>query len=265
MIEPGPIRAIRAAPVGLLLLLAAAGCASRTLSTPPANMPPPIPVAEMAGLRGVPYSEIIEAAGPPVVRPGAAHAGEALVTIPYRYRHTAVLTEDVTGFSITVRGVRAAAGSPGYYAGTFSTNYGRRNGAPFDMWCFLPRAAAGDRDVLCLLRNLPGLAAIAPTRNNPYLWYQFSPMTGTFNYARTPIFERRRVDLPVDLVLEYRFDGWRGEEARVGLYAVGRHVVDLPVPRDSSGRPRLATIAGSFLISRDAADPAAARIAALTD
>ena len=194
MIDPGAPRSLRIAPAGLLLLMAAA-CAN-SVSTAPANMPPPIPPAEMTGMPGVPYSQIIEAAGPPMVRSGPVHVGEPLVTIPYRYRHTAVLTQDVTGFSFTVRGVQAPAGSPGYYAGTFSSNFGSRNGAPFDMWCFLPRAAGGSGDAICLLRNLPGLAAIAPTRNNPYLWYQFSPMTGTFNYVRTPMFERRRVDLP---------------------------------------------------------------------
>lgn len=261
MISSRDLRAVRILPAGLALL-AMAGCMN---STPPANFPPPIAAAELTGLPGVPFSEIVEAAGAPTLRPGPVHNGEPLVTIPYRYRHTAVLTQDVTGFSFTVRGVQAPAGSPGYYAGTFTTSYGGRNGAPLDMWCFLPRAAGGNRDILCLFRNLPGLAAIAPTRSNPYLWYQFSPMTGTFNYVRTPIFERRRVDLPVELALEYRFDGWRGEDAQVALYAVGRHVVNLPVPRDSSGRPRLPTIAGSFVISKDPADPAAARIAVATD
>ncbi|HYJ82532.1 MAG TPA: hypothetical protein VEW26_06785 [Allosphingosinicella sp.] len=251
----------RIAPLGVLLL-GAGGCAN---SSPPANMPPPIPSAELTGTPGVPYSEIIEAAGAPTVRPGVVRDGEALVTIPYRYRHTAVLTEDVTGFSITVRGVQAPAGSPGYYAGTFISSAGSRNGAPFDMWCFLPRAAGGERENICLLRNMPALAAIAPTRDNPWLWYSFSPMTGTFNYVRTPVFERRRVDLPGDLKVEYRFDGWRGEEARIGFYAVGRHVMDLPVSRDSAGRSRLRTIGGDFIVSRDPADPAAARIAPATD
>jgi hypothetical protein len=261
MIDPRRAGSVGLVPLAVALL-AAAGCSNSTLSTPPPNMPAAIPAAELAGLPGVAYSDIVEAAGPPAARPGAVHAGEALVTFRYRYRHTAVLTEDVTGFSITVRGVKAPAGSPGYYAGTFTTNYGRSNKAPFDMWCFLASAAGRDRDPLCLLRNLPGLAAIAPTRKNPWLWYQFSPMTGTFNYVHTPIFERRRVDLPVDLVLEYRFKGWRGEEAQVGLYAVGRHVVDLPVPRDPSGKARLRTVAGDFVISKISADPTAARIAA---
>ena len=262
MISPGALRAVRILPAGLLLFLVAA-CA--TVSAPSPNMPPPIPAAELTGLPGVAYSEIVEAAGPPVIGSGPIQDGQPLVTIPYRYRHTAVLTEDVRGFSITVRGVRAPAGSPGYYAGTFSSSRGSGNGAPFDMWCFLPRVASGGGDdTLCLLRNMPTLAAIAPTRNNPYLWSQFSPMTGTFNYVRTPVFERRRVDLPLALALEYRFDGWRGDEARIGLYAGGRHVVDLPVSRDPGGRPQLRTINGHFVILKDPADPAAARIVPLT-
>jgi hypothetical protein len=69
----------------------------------------------------------------------------------------------------------------------------------------------------------------------------------------------------VALTLEYRFEGWRGEDPRVVLYAVGGRVLDLPVSRDSSGRALLATIAGRFVIARDPADPAAARIAPAGD
>jgi hypothetical protein len=256
----GSLRSLAAggASLGLLVL---AGCSNSTLKTPPADMPAPIPAAELGGLPGVPYSDIVEAAGAPVVATGPVQDGKALVTIPYRYRHTAILTRDVTGFSFTVRGVRATAGSPGYYAGTFTGSRGSGNRAPWDMWCFLRGEPGSGRDPLCLFRNLPGLAAIAPTRSNPWLWYSFSPMTGTFNYVKTPIFERRRVDLPLALTLEYRFEGWRGEEPRVALYAAGGRVLELPPSRDPSGRTRLATIAGPFAVTRDPADPAAARIA----
>ena len=260
MIGTAALRAMRIGPL-CALLIAATGCSNATLSTAPANMPPPIPPGELGGLPGVPYSEIIKAAGPPVTHPGPVHAGEAFVTIPYDYRHTAVLAEDVTGYSITVPGVRAPAGSLGYYAGTFFSSQGNRNGAPFDMWCFLPSAADHERDPVCLLRNMPGLAAIAPTRENPYLWHSFSPMTGTFNYVRTPIYERRPVDLGMDLTLEYRFAGWRGDEPRVALYAVGRRVRELSVPLDAGGQHRLSTIAGDLVITRDGADAAAARVA----
>ena len=261
MMHSRPSPAARPFPLVLLFL---AGCSNSTISTPPVNMPPPIAAAEMGGLPGVPYSDIVEAAGAPAVASGPVQDGKALVTIPYRYRHTAVLTEDVTGFSITVRGVRVTAGSPGYYAGTF-TGPGSGKRAPFDMWCFLRGGPGSGRDPLCLLRNLPGLAAIAPTSRNPWLWYSFSPMTGTFNYVRTPIFERRRVELPLALTLEYRFAGWRGEDPKVVLYAMGGRVFDLPLSRDPSGRATLATISGRFVIARDPADPAAARIAPAAD
>jgi hypothetical protein len=263
MTRLGDLRAARIVPAAAALL-AMAGCSHSPAPPFPANLPQPIPHAELTGLPGVAFSEIVEAVATPTVHPGPVRDGGPLVTIPYRYRHTAVLTEDVMGYSITVRGVRAPAGSPGYYAGTFHSSGGSNNGAPFDMWCFLPRAAGGDRDTLCLLRNFPTIAAIAPTRSNPYLWYQFSPMTGTFNYVRTPIFERRRVDLPLALALEYRFSGWRGDEPRIALFAGGRHVMDLPVSRDPSGRPQLLTIGGHFVITKDPADPAAARIVPLT-
>jgi hypothetical protein len=232
----------------------------------PPGAPAPLTAAERnVGLPGVRYADIIEAKGEHVVAPGAVADGQALLTIPYAYRHTAVVTEDVKGFSFTVKGVLAPAGSPGYYAGTFSLSgdYGQvEEWPPMDMWCFFPNVAGGKRENICLFRNLAKLAAIAPTRKNPYLWDRFSPMTGSFDYVRTPIFKRQAVALPVKPVLEYRFAGWAGETAKVKLLVVNDDVETVMVPKDMSGTNRLRTIIGDFLIAKDNADPAAARISA---
>jgi hypothetical protein len=193
---------------------------------------------------------VIEAAGDPVVSSATVERGGSIIRIPFRYRHTAVLTQDVVGYSITVSGVQAPAGSPGYYAGTFSGGVspaGPRG--PKDMWCFLPRVAGGEREHLCLLRNVAGVAAIAPTRMNPYLWTQFAPATGTFDYVRTPIFERRPVEIPGDLTLEYRFGGWSDSAARVTEYAAGREVREFTLPRNADGTATLRTIAGTIAIA----------------
>lgn len=248
---------------GAGILITASGVASAKMM-PPANMPPPLTDEEkMVGDPEVSFSDVIIASGKPTLAPASVRGGGALISIPFSYRYTAVLTEDVTGFSFTVRGVQAPAGSPGYYVGSFLSSgaYKRRTEAPSDMWCFLPSVAGGKRDNICLFRNQAAIAAIAPTRQNPYLWDRFSPMTGTFDYVRTPIFERRSVDLPRHLTLEYRFEGWQGESAKISLNAVGDTVRGFMVPRDASGNARLRTIGGDFIVSRDPADPSSARIA----
>lgn len=230
----------------MALALFAIGCASAPPAPP--NSPAPLSLQERAGIKDRPYSGVIETAGTVTVSTGAIARGDAIVSIPYRYKHTAVLTEDVKGYSITVPGVQAPIGTPGYYVGTFSTNGFVSQEAPSDMWCFLPSVVGGKRKNLCLFRNEPGIAAIAPTRQNPYLWHQFSAATGSFNYVHTPIFERRDIDIPVDLTLEYRFAGWTNTSIRLEELAVGRLVRALRVQRDTDGSAKFSTIAGEFLI-----------------
>jgi hypothetical protein len=249
------------------ILLALCGIASAKEPAAPANAPPPLSDAERkVGTPGIQFSEVIQSSGQAIVAQGAVREGETLLTIPYTYRYTAVLTEDVKGFSITVGGVQAPAGSPGYYVGSFIQTRGDLGiveGRPMDMWCFFPRVAGGKRENICLLRNTPKLAAIAPTRMNPYLWDHFSPMTGTFDYVRTPIFKRQAIDLPVKTMLEYRFAGWKGDAAKLKLFAVGDFVRDLGVPRDANGVFRLRTVGGDFIITKDAADPTSARMSSI--
>lgn len=162
----------------LTAVLGLAGCAT---APAPANAPPPLSMAEQMGDSDVPYSAVIAAVGPPTVATGPVARGGSVLSFVYRYRLTAVLTEDVTGFSITVPGIQAPAGAPGYYAGTFVSTGAYRAGGQSELWCFLPAVVGGKRDSLCLLKNQPGVAAIAPTRMNPWLWTQFAPATGSFD------------------------------------------------------------------------------------
>jgi hypothetical protein len=228
-----------------------AGCATPAV---PVNIPPGLSLSERGGTPGVAFSEVVEAAGSSVVAAGPVGRGDALVTVPYRYRHTAVLTEDVVGFSITVRGIQAPAGAPGYYAGTFLSSGPYVQAGASDLWCFLPSVAGGARESLCLLRNQPAIAAIAPTRMNPWLWTQFAPATGSFDYVKTPIFERRTVVIPGDLTLEYRFAGWTRSGARIEIRAVGREVSTSEVLADVNGGVHLRTIAGEYSLTRDPTD-----------
>lgn len=238
-------------PFPSLLVMAAAGvsvCACATLEDP-ANAPTSLPLAERAGVPGVVHSGVIAPAGAAIFPAGPVGAGETLITLPFRYRHTAVLTEDVVGYSFTVSGVQAPAGAPGYYAGTFQSTGTYASGGMSELWCFMPGAVGGERQHLCFLKNLPGLAAIAPTRMNPFLWTEFAPATGTFDYVRTPIYAQRAVDIPADLVLAYKFRGWSSGAARLTEYAVGREVRSFDAPRGADGVAILRTVAGDIALS----------------
>jgi len=226
-----------------------------------------LPIGLSAADYRVPFSDVIKQAGPPGAATGAVGEGTALVTIPFAYRRTAVITQDVKGYSFTVPGVQVPAGTPGYFAGSFTQSGGYRGflqSQPMDMWCFFPSAAGGKRENICLLRNTPKRAAIAPTRMNPYLWTRFSPMTGTFDYVDTPIFKEQPVTLPIAPELEYRFVRWKGETPLIHMFTMGKFVSESAVTRDAGGNSLIRTIAGSFAISKDPNEPKAARIAAVT-
>lgn len=235
----------------LIVVLAVASLTAGACTTfqDPPNAPARLSLVERAGSDGVIHSDVIAAAGPLTTAHDPVSAGEMLASFAFRYRHTAVLTEDVVGHSITVGGVQAPAGSPGYYAGTFIGGRLHAPGAYSELWCFLPGVVGGKRKHLCFLRDQPGIAAIAPTRMNPWLWTQFAPATGTFDYVRTPIYDRRTVDIPGDLKLEYRFRGWSTDAARLTEYAVGREVRDFDVPRLADGIAVLRTVAGDIVMA----------------
>jgi hypothetical protein len=247
LLMPSKIRATHGAAAVVALSLAA--CAS--VPQLPPNAPAPLSAEERGGTPGIPYSDVIEAAGGPEVASEPVAPEGTLVTIPYRYKHTAVLTEDVVGFSITVPGVQAPRGSPGYYAGTFLRSNGAGAvGQPSELWCFVPSVVGGRRDHICLLQS-GALAAIAPTRLNPYLWWQFAPATGTFDFVRAPIFERRDVEIPGTLRLEYRFEGWGNGTAHLAEFAGGREVRRLDPPLKADGNASVQTVAGLLTIHRN--------------
>lgn len=209
-----------------------------------------MPRAERAGSPGVDHSGVIRAAGEASVTAGIVRRNGSLLSFDYEYRHTAVLTEEVRGISSLNPGVKAPAGAPGYYAGTFSMSIGSyRSPVPIDMWCFLPSVVGGTRSNICFARTSPGEAIIAPSNRNQYLWMSFAPTGGIFEDVTTPIYERREVEIPVDLNLEYVFERWTDDHLRLEERAVGRKVRDVHLPRNADGAAVLATVAGNFLIS----------------
>lgn len=230
----------------LALLLGACGA-----PPPPANMPPPLPASAYRPVSQDPYSGLIEPTGGHDLATAPVGRGETLIKVPFRYRTTAILTEDVKGFSITVGGTLAPAGAPGYFAGGFSSlNGGIPAGDTREMWCFFrpDRDSSDPRDPICLLRDKSAIAAIAPTRLSPYLWTSFSPMTGTFDYAHTPIFQVQAIDLPVALTLDYRFAGWDNGIAEVELFIRDKEVRTLRGRVRADGGQVIDTLAGELSI-----------------
>jgi len=242
--------------LGALILSA---CEGYPDAAPP-NAPPALSLQELRGTPGVLRSDMVVPAGQAVLATGVVPLNGSLITIPYRYKYTAVLTEDVMGHSFTVRGVQAPKGAPGFYAGTFAG--GRYANGPKDMWCFLPKAVGKKPDEICFFRMLPGVAAIGPGAGsaNQYTWHYFEAATGTFNMVYTPIFERREVEIPADLKLEYRFYGWEGDKAKIVEFAVGRWVHAYDVHREPDGSAQMKTIAGVLRISPAPGNPNSATV-----
>jgi hypothetical protein len=181
-----------------------------------------------------------------------AGPGEPIVTFPYVFRRTGVLTQDVTGYSIMVRGVLAPAGSVGFYAGSFSAQTIDSR----DVWCFLPPPDAAKTKTLCLMPG-PKWAAILP-KVDPYDIVSFNGYSP--NYANLPVFEEKPVQIPGDLRLEYRFAGWKGDDALVVRWVNGRKSETSRLRKAPDGHVRLHTLAGDYRLDPAPGDPARAKI-----
>jgi TonB family protein len=192
-------------------------------------------------LTPVPPRRLIGA--PPMPAPSVA-SGETIVAFPFGFNRTAVLNADLTGFSIWVKGVMAPSGSPGFYVGTFYWNLAKASG---EVWCFLPSPSTEPAKAVCVMA-FEKLAIILPNIN-PYVITSFASSTGTFNYANTPRFDEKAVDIPGDLRIDYRFRRWKKNEAQVEELAGGRRVTILSLPLGADGRARLTTLAGDYWLA----------------
>ncbi|MGR4865791.1 TonB family protein [Caulobacter sp. LARHSG274] len=170
--------------------------------------------------------------------------GETILAFPFAFNRTAVLSADLTGFSIWVKGVMAPAGSPGFYAGTFYWSLAKASG---EVWCFLPSPTTAPAKAVCVM-VFAKLAVILPNIN-PYVITSFASSSGTFNYANAPRFEEKFVDIPGDLHLEYRFRRWTKTEVQIEELAGGRRASILSLPLNSDGRAKLETLAGDYWLT----------------
>ena len=196
-------------------------------------------------------------AGAPPKPASSVAPGETIVAFPFAFNRTAVLSADLTGFSIWVKGVMAPAGSPGFYAGTFYWSLAKASG---EVWCFLPSPTTAPDKAVCVMA-FERMAIILPNIN-PYVITDFASATGTFNYANTPSFEEKSVDIPGDLRLEYRFRRWKKTEAQVEELAGGRRVKILSLPLNPDGRAKLETLAGDYWLTPAAGASSRAEVSA---
>lgn len=183
------------------------------------------------------------------VADGVVARGAVLASAPLTFRRTGVLAEDVTGFSIWVKGVLAPKGSPAIYLGPAAISFGGETTGRGEFWCFLPARAGGSRDSLCLA-VFPRMSAIGPDKANPYLFSGFAPSSGTPNWANNPVITEGPVELGA-IRMEYRLGGWSRRFVTVDIYAGGAKAASWTLQRGSDGSARLYTPSGVLRLKPD--------------
>lgn len=202
-------------------------------------------------------------AGPPRRLAGApspvaprVKPGETILTEPFAFNRTAVLTNEVKGHTLLVMGLKIPPGSPGFYAGMFGTGPERM----VSTWCFVPPSKNGRVRSTCLMLYRDE-AAVVPRVVNGYAFSSFGiPSSGRMDYANTPTFEEKAVDIPGDLRLDYRLRRWKKTWVEVEVWANGE-IADVKIAtKGPDGRARLETLSGAYWLSQPADDPTAATV-----
>jgi hypothetical protein len=180
---------------------------------------------------------------------GEVSRGDVVIAFPFEYRRTGVLRNDVRGTGrFALRILYAAAGTPGFLVGEFST-LGSTSGTP--MWCFerpadqRRRADESSERFVCLFGSI---AASVPMYfwSPPLIITSFSMNASGNNTAEPVVVDEGPVELPLDLRLEYRMGRWRREWLVLDLYASGERVGPFSVPREPDGSATLYTVAGAI-------------------
>lgn len=198
------------------------------------------------GAPGLTAGALRRAAGP---APAASLAapGESIVTFPFAFTRTAVLTQDLT--YADAKGARARAGAPGFLVGNFTLS--RPGIAPrWNMWCFLSWPESQPADWACsLVQDSAGSNEVRSTAveiTNPY---DVTAIKKLGRASRGPVFEERQVAIPGDLRLEYRFKRWTLRTAEIEVRAGGRWSSDLALPRRADGSALLETPAALYRLT----------------
>jgi len=197
------------------------------------------------------------------VASGAVGRGQALVSIPFKYRRTAELTENlvIPGLFGSGEKILLKAGAKGYWAGRFSSqivNSTTLNGVPIrqsygqrsnvQIWCFFGRNDKDKASSACLQQQEDGRAEYIIT-GQPYLLKSFSVMNSST--ALKFSFQEKDVELFPDLRMEYRFIEWDSKDVDVDLMIQGVWVDSLPTQREADGSALLATPAGNLRLRQE--------------
>jgi TonB family protein len=198
-------------------------------------------------------------AGTPSISPLAAPGG-SIVSFPIAFNRTGVLTEDLTNVNPVLKVVRAKAGAPGFFLGTFTIGPNVR-----EVWCFLTSRGApagwvcvwiSGREASGVTRSL-GTFGIEP--------YDPQIREAALDYSKQsfgPVFEEKPVDLPETPVLNYRFKRWKGPAAEVDVLANGRRMRTLTLSLTPEGTAALDTAAGRFQLRPAPSDARKAEVIA---
>lgn len=173
---------------------------------------------------------------------GSVQRGDVVLSFPYEYRRTGVLQNDVRGAgAFALRTLYAAAGTPGFMVGEF-TSYAGARGSP--VWCFqrpdTDEPESAER-IVCFLGAWP-LRFGRP----PLVLNSFSINPSHHPTATVPEVEEGPVELPFELRLEFRMRSWERRFLVLDLYGSGERINLFRVPRAADGSATLPSVAGSI-------------------
>jgi hypothetical protein len=168
-----------------------------------------------------------------VVVPTKVVSGGSFISMPMRFKRTAVLLEDVWLKGDIGGGVFLATGTPGYYAGKFG-----RSGDSGQTWCFVRDAQGKAGDVKCI-REINMSAGQWVVMNGPshkYLPISFDGPDG-LPLKLVPRIEEKAVKVHPNLRTECRFKKWSKKAADVECLLDGRHILAKGVYQQLQRKP----------------------------
>jgi hypothetical protein len=231
---------------GMLCLFSASLPSIVTAQTEPA------PTAQTASVR-LPYGDIIRLReGDVRVASGIVARDQPLVSIPYAYRRTAVLTADVAdgGFWGGGNRIYLKAGAKGYWAGSFSSGSFLLSSASRNLWCFF---GVNQRDVAtqaCFLSDFNGKFIMVAGGHLVTSFVLPQSVVGTLDLN----FEEKVVEILADARLEYRFREWDDKDADVHLFVGNSFINNSAIGRQADGSALLFTQAGQVRLRQSGTD-----------
>ncbi|MCA3695599.1 hypothetical protein [Aquidulcibacter sp.] len=195
------------------------------------------------------------------VATGIIGRDQTIVSIPYLYRRTAVLTEDLIASRLVVFNyvpyVHLKAGAVGYWAGEFevvpASNPAMSSGATpsqsrdSSVWCFFGVNTFNVPTHACIQSNEDSDAVLSMAGSR---WY-ISDITYSETFPVSQFkFEERPLKIGDDLRLEYRFREWDTNDVDVLMYANGEQLFNRAAKRLFDGSAIYVTPAGEVKLTQ---------------